>query len=136
MTATSGVNSTRKLWTLTGQATLLASEALHVNPKDPYALGDMAICYAMLGEKSSAIRYLRQGLAVSSASVPDIPFKAALVYNQFGEVNEALKWLEKALAAGESPTIIGDTPNFDSLRSDSRFQKLLRPQKTQQGEEK
>ena len=105
----------------------LASEALRVNPKDPYALGDMAICYAMLGEKNSALSYLRRGLAVSSVSVPDIPFKAALVYNQFGEANEALRWLEKALAAGESPTIVGDTPNFDGLRSDLRFQKLLRP---------
>ena len=109
------------------QAISLASEALHVNPKDPYALGDMAICYAMLGEKNSALSYLRQGLAASSVSVPDIPFKAALVYNQFGEANQALRWLEKALAAGESPTIVGDTPNFDSLRSDLRFQKLLRP---------
>jgi len=59
--------------------------------------------------------------------VPDIPFKAALVYNQFGEAHEALRWLEEALAAGESPTIVGDTPNFDGLRSDLRFQKLFRP---------
>ena len=65
---------------------------------------------------------------MSSVSVPDTPFKAALVYNQFGEANEALRWLEKAVAAGESSTIVGDTPNFDGLRSDLRFQKLLQPE--------
>jgi hypothetical protein len=64
---------------------------------------------------------------VSSVSVPDILFRAALLYNQFSKANEELIWLEKALAAGESPTIVGDTPNFDGLRSDLHFQKLLRP---------
>ena len=39
---------------------------------------------------------------MSSVSVTDTPFKAALVYNQFGEANQALRWLEEALAAGES----------------------------------
>jgi hypothetical protein len=53
-------------------------------------------------------------------------FKAALVYDQFGEVDQVLGWLEKALDGGYSPTTVRDTPNFDPLRSDPRFQDLLR----------
>jgi hypothetical protein len=53
-------------------------------------------------------------------------FNAALVYNQFGGVSLTLKGLARALAAGYSPTIVRDTPNFDPLRSDPRFQELIR----------
>ena len=53
-------------------------------------------------------------------------FKAALVHDQFGEIDQALGWLGKALDAGYSPTTVRDTPNFDPLRSDPRFQDLLR----------
>jgi tetratricopeptide (TPR) repeat protein len=107
------------------KAISLAQERLRINAKDLGALGVVAICHAMLGEKSSAMGYLRQGLH-SAPSDPDMLFNAALVYNQFGEANLTLKWLAKALAAGYSPTIVRDTPNFDPLRSNFRFQELLR----------
>ncbi len=107
------------------KAISLALMRLAVNPKDLSALGVLATCHAMLGEKSSAMGYLRQGLH-SAPNDPDMLFKAALVYNQFGEVNEALKWLGKALTAGLSPPMVRDTPNFDPLRSHPRFQEFVR----------
>jgi serine/threonine protein kinase/tetratricopeptide (TPR) repeat protein/TolB-like protein len=105
------------------QAIMLGSERLSINPKDQEALGTLAICHAMLGEKGPALKFLRQGLKLAPES-PGILFKAALVYNQFGDENEALVWLSKALAAGYSATIVRDSPNFDLLRSDYRFQEL------------
>jgi tetratricopeptide (TPR) repeat protein len=107
------------------KAISLAQERLRVNPKDLGALGIVAVCHAMLGEKSSAMGYLRQGLH-SGPSDPVVLFNAALVYNQFGGVSLTLKGLARALAAGYSPTIVRDTPNFDPLRSDPRFQELIR----------
>ena len=53
-------------------------------------------------------------------------FKAALIYTQFGDTPQALSWLEKALSEGYSPITVRDTPNFDHLRTDPRFQELLR----------
>ena len=38
-----------------------------MNPKDSYALGIMAVCDAMLGEKRSALESLRKGLELTPA---------------------------------------------------------------------
>jgi serine/threonine protein kinase/Flp pilus assembly protein TadD len=108
------------------RAVSLAEERLRVNPKDADALGILTICHAMLGEKKPALESLRKGLQLTPAD-PELLFKAALVYNQFDDVPQALSWLEKALSVGFSQTTVRDTPNFDHLRSDPHFQELLRP---------
>src|SRR3989449_430132 len=107
------------------QGIALAKEELRVNPQDLYSFGILAICHAMLGEKKPALDSLRRGLQLSPGD-PYLRFQAALVHNQFGESDQAIQWLEKALAAGYSPSRIRDTPNFDALRADPRFQELLR----------
>jgi thiamine monophosphate synthase len=56
----------------------------------------------------------------------EMRFKAALVYNQFADSADALKWLKSALASGISLAVVRDTPNFDSVRSDPRFQEVIR----------
>jgi hypothetical protein len=53
-------------------------------------------------------------------------FKAALIYNQFGDTAQTLAWLSKALAGGFSATIVRDTPNFDLLRSNPQFEALFK----------
>jgi serine/threonine-protein kinase len=106
------------------QAISLASESLQINPKDSDALGVLAICHAMVGEKAAALKYLREGLRLAPRD-SEMLFKAALVYNQFGDTSEALKWLGSALGAGYSPTIARDTASFDRLRSSTQFQALL-----------
>jgi tetratricopeptide (TPR) repeat protein/TolB-like protein len=108
------------------RAAELGLERLNVNPKETATLGIVAVCKVMLGEKSSAIRYLRQGLRLAPND-PEMLFYAALVHNQLGELNLTLQSLAKALAADYSPTIVQDSPNFDPLHSNPRFQELLRP---------
>lgn len=106
------------------QAIALANEALRVNSRDTYALGALAYCHAMLGERMPALRYLQEGLKLVPED-SEMRFRAALVYNQFGDSRQTLGWLKEALAAGLSAAIIRDTPNFDSLRSDPGFQQLF-----------
>src|SRR5882762_7826061 len=107
------------------QAINIAEEELRVNPNNSYSYGILAICRAMLGEKELALDALQSGLQLSPAD-PFLLFQAALVYNQFGQSNEAIAWLKKAQSAGYSQARIGDYPNFDSLWTNPRSQELLR----------
>jgi eukaryotic-like serine/threonine-protein kinase len=105
------------------QAISLALRKERLNPRDPYTLGVLAYCHAMVGERKSAFDYLHAGLKLAPQD-SEMRFKAALVYNQFADTRNALSWLESALASGLSVAVVRDTPNFDSLRADPRFQEL------------
>ena len=102
----------------------LANEALRVNPRDAYALGVVAYCHAMLGERKLAFDFLQRGLKLAPQD-SEMRFKAALIYNQFGDTAQTLSWLTKALAGGFSATIVRDTPNFDLLRPNPKFEALF-----------
>jgi len=107
------------------QGITTAEEELRVNPRNSYSYGVLAICHAMLGEKKLALDALGSGLQLSPAD-PFLLFQAALVYNQFGQSDEAIAWLKKAQTAGYSQARIRDYPNFDSLWINPRSQELLR----------
>jgi serine/threonine-protein kinase len=106
------------------KAILLAKERLKVNPRDATTLGHLAWAHALAGEKESALTTIQQALTLAPGD-PDLRFRATLVYNQLGQADRALSWLEKALAAGFSPTMVRDTPFLDNLHSSKRFQELL-----------
>jgi len=106
------------------QGIAIAEEDLRVNPNNPSSYGVLAICHAMLGEKKQALHALGSGLQLSPAD-PFLLFQAALVYNQFGQTDQALAWLKKAQTAGYSQARIRDYPNFDSLWANPRSQELL-----------
>ena len=101
-----------------------ADEELRVNPNNAYSYGVLAICHAMLGEKKPALSALKSGLKLAPSD-PFLFFQAALVYNQFGQSNEAVTWLKKAQAAGYSQARIRDYPNFESLWANPKSKELL-----------
>lgn len=106
------------------KAIALGQEKARVNPRDASLLRRLAYCYAMLGQRKPARENLERALGLAPEN-PEVAFYAALIYMQFGEAPRALAWLEKAAGAGYSPTTIRDTPNFDALRKQARFLKLL-----------
>ena len=67
---------------------------------------------------------LRKAISISPDD-PDVQFRAALVYNHFGDTNLTLEWLQKALAKGFPAEFVRTTPDFDHLRDDPRIKKLL-----------
>ena len=106
------------------EAILLAKEYLRVNPRDARALGYLAYYYAMLENKQAALSSIEQALTLAPND-PELRFNAALTHNKLGQINQALEWLEKALAAGWSPTTVRDNPFLDNLRTDTRYLELL-----------
>jgi serine/threonine protein kinase/tetratricopeptide (TPR) repeat protein len=107
------------------ECSAIASQELVTNPKDSFAFGVLAICQAMLDRKDSALDALSHGFQLAPAD-PFLMFQAALVHNQFGQADETLRWLSKCRSAGYPVSKIRDYPNFQSLRSDPKFQALLR----------
>ncbi len=102
----------------------LLNAQLQVNPRDAERQGDIASCYALLGDKQNALSHLSQSLALGHSN-KDLLFNAAVVYNDLGETGVALEWLQKALAAGYSASIVRDSPDFDNLRNNPQFLQLL-----------
>ena len=102
----------------------LASARLEVNPRDANALAFTADYYAMLDQEKQARDHLARALAIAPKDA-DVLFRAAILYNHFGEPEKTLEFLGKSVAAGYSRNVIRDTPDFDHLQKDARFRGLL-----------
>jgi tetratricopeptide (TPR) repeat protein len=102
----------------------LAKERLEVNPRDASILSFTADYYAMLDQEPEAREQMRRALEIAPADA-DVLFRAAILYNHFGDTQKTLDFLNKSVAAGGSRTEIRDTPDFDQLKDDRRFRALL-----------
>ncbi len=102
----------------------LAKPRLEVNPKDSSTLAFTADYYAMLNDERPAREQLRRALEIAPGDA-EVLFRAAILENHFGDKSKTLDFLDKAVAAGYPRTVIRDTPDFDSLKDDLRFQRLL-----------
>jgi eukaryotic-like serine/threonine-protein kinase len=107
-----------------GKAIVLGEEKLRVNPRDAEALSSLSMYHAMRDERQAALDNLEAALRISPKS-PGLLFNAGITYQQLGETQRALDSLEKAVAAGISPATLRDTPNFDGLRANPRFLRLI-----------
>jgi tetratricopeptide (TPR) repeat protein len=107
------------------EAIRLADEALRVNPKDGRALAYRATYLAMLDRTQPALASIQKALSFSAQDT-DVQFRAAIVYNHVDDTDRTLNSLQKALASGTSVRWVQDTPDFDHLRTNPRFQAILR----------
>jgi tetratricopeptide (TPR) repeat protein len=86
---------------------------------------NLAYAYATSGQKEEAIKIVKdlenqQGQHSSSTDA-----SIAMIYLGLGDRDQAMIWLNRAYEARFNPSILV-RPAFDSLRSDARFQELLR----------
>ena len=102
----------------------LARQKLQVNSRDANLRGYVAAYYAMLGDRPTALAEIEAALHLTPRA-PDLLFNAALVHNQLGDEEKAIEFLQRAVAAGFSKSTLRDSPNFDNLRGNPRFQRLL-----------
>jgi TolB-like protein/DNA-binding winged helix-turn-helix (wHTH) protein len=98
--------------------------AVQLSPESTAFTANLAYAYAVSGMTDEAVKLLndlknRSPGAFSSAA------EVALIYAGLDQKDQAMAWLEKAYAERFSPWVLM-RPSFDSLRSDPRFQNLLR----------
>jgi tetratricopeptide (TPR) repeat protein len=107
------------------EAIRLVDETLRVNPRDGRTWAQRSTYLAMTERKEEALASLQKALSLSPAD-PRVQFRAALVYNHFGDTTRTLQWLSRGLASGATVSWVRDTPDFDHLRADPQFQAILR----------
>jgi len=106
------------------QCIALGSPQLRVDPRDVEAISVLAVCHAMLGERDDALELILRADSLGPEDA-ELSFKAALVYTQLRETEQAVSRLGEALGAGYPGKLARDTPMFDQLRSDPRVQQLF-----------
>jgi len=82
--------------------------------------------YATAGYRSEALKILEQLQELSKQQYVS-PYGVGRIYAALGQTEEAFRWLETAYEQrGDWMVFLNVDPVFDDLRSDPRFQDLLR----------
>lgn len=99
-------------------------KAIQLSGDSPIFTANLARAYVATNRKAEAVELLND---LKRSSVPGYPLAAeiAMVYTALGDKDQAITWLEKGYEERFNPGVLL-RPCFDPLRSDSRFQGLVR----------
>jgi TolB-like protein/DNA-binding winged helix-turn-helix (wHTH) protein/Tfp pilus assembly protein PilF len=105
---------------------LVELRKMGIDHDNPLLLGPLGHLYAVSGKKGEALNVLGELQKLSKRSHLDSKY-IAHIYIGLGQNDLAFKWLEKAYVE-RSPgmTALKVDPVYDQVRSDARFQDLLR----------
>jgi serine/threonine protein kinase/Tfp pilus assembly protein PilF len=111
------------------EAIAALQKATTLSPSNPFIVSALGHAYAVSGQPREAMKILHQLQDLSQRRYIS-PHEMAIIYAGLGEKDQAFAWLEKAYAdrVWRLPFLKVE-PRFDSLRSDPRFQDLLRRMK-------
>jgi TolB-like protein/cytochrome c-type biogenesis protein CcmH/NrfG len=89
-------------------------------------IGDLGHAYGVAGQREKALRLLSE-LDARSRTEYVTPTVRGLFYLGLGEKEQALDWLEKAVAEGDwRLRLLKFDPRWDPLRSEPRFARILK----------
>ncbi len=113
------------------QAIQLAEKQLAINPKDSDVLSWLANYYSRANDPVRAHNYLERALKLKPDDV-DVLLIACLVYLEAGNRDEAMRWLQKAVAAGYPKEQLLANPELNGLHSHPQFERLAKEAKSYQ----
>ena len=99
-------------------------KAVRLSGGSPICTANLARAYAASGRRNEALKLLSD-LKEGSNPVYSRATEIAMVYAALGDKNQAMSWLEKGYEERFNPGVLL-RPGFDPLRSDPRFQDILR----------
>jgi tetratricopeptide (TPR) repeat protein len=103
-----------------------AEKAAALDPANYFIQSTLGYIYGKAGNKDKAFRILRE-LQAKTARQPIPAFHFGMLYLGLGDTNEAMNWLEKAYSEHFYVlSLVNAMPEFDPLRSDPRFQQMLK----------
>jgi len=103
----------------------LARASLEINPNDPLTRALLAEYLAKRGDTESANTEIAVALSEAAPDSADIYLSAAIVRMLEGEKQASITLLGRAIDAGLAPSIVDNDPQFQSLRSEVEFTRLL-----------
>ena len=111
-----------------------SQRAIQQDPSNGAALGILAGGYALLGETEKTREWIDRALLIDPDNL-NMRYNFACVLACLGDKDASLKLLQSTLAvAGEYQVRIAETDtDFDSIRDDPRFQKILTDAKKRLG---
>src|SRR5271154_1519519 len=98
--------------------------AVQLSGGSPTAIANLARAYVASGKRSEAVKLLND-LKKRSNPVSSHASEIAVIYATLGDTDQAMNWLEKGYEERFNPGVLL-RPGFDALRSDPRFQNLVR----------
>jgi adenylate cyclase len=112
-----------------------AQRAVQQDPSNGAALGILAGGYALQGEKEKTREWIDRALLIDPDNLNMRYNFACVLAGHLGDSDAAIKMLQSALAvAGEYQVRIAETDtDFDCIREDSRFQKIIAAAKKRLG---
>jgi TolB-like protein/DNA-binding winged helix-turn-helix (wHTH) protein/Flp pilus assembly protein TadD len=99
-------------------------KAVQLSGGSPTAVANLARAYVASGKRSEAVNLLND-LKRRSSPVSSHASEIAVIYAALGDMDQAMNWLEKGYEERFNPGVLL-RPGFDTLRSDPRFQDLVR----------
>jgi len=99
-------------------------KAAQLSGGSPTVLANLARAYVASGKRSEAIKLLSDVKKRSNATYSH-GSEIAVIYAALGDTDQAMNWLEKGFEERFNPGVLL-RPGFDPLRSEPRFQELVR----------
>jgi TolB-like protein/DNA-binding winged helix-turn-helix (wHTH) protein/Flp pilus assembly protein TadD len=106
------------------EAVAESQKAVQLSGGSPTCMANLARAYTASGKRSEAEKLLSNLKKRSSPGYSDAS-EIAVIYASLGDSDQAMNWLEKGYEERFNPGVLL-RPGFDPLRSDPRFEDLVR----------